>query len=221
MSQKSLSQSIFPTAEFVVGSGNLILFRIRVSFEVSGRIKEEACDGYSYKARRLQLLLNPFWNGLFLRECWDVSLKEGQGLVWRWAVGSCCDVLLLLLLVSLVAARRWEALMWEGMMQRKRRWCWWCLMQPPHEPKQDVSFRHISPDAAGIHMSCLVIYLPTGLTQVGLHAVHSAAVCTESLGVSWFHVFCTDIWANEDSGRQWVYFLLTSTRWNTEAIQMY
>lgn len=36
------------------------------------------------------------------------------------------------------------------------------VMQPCHEPKLDVSSRHISPDAAGIHMSSLVLYLPTG-----------------------------------------------------------
>lgn len=36
------------------------------------------------------------------------------------------------------------------------------VMQPRCEPKLDVSFRHISPYAAGIHMSSLVIYLPAG-----------------------------------------------------------
>lgn len=48
-----------------------------------------------------------------------------------------------------------------------------------------MSFRHISPDAAGIHMSSLVIYLPAGWKQVGLHDVHSAPVCTISLWVRW------------------------------------
>lgn len=59
------------------------------------------------------------------------------------------------------------------------------VMQPWQEPKLDVSFRHISPDAAGIHMSSLVIYLPAGWKQVGLHDVHSAPVCTISLWVRW------------------------------------
>lgn len=69
-----------------------------------------------------------------------------------------------LLVVSVVVARLWEALMWEGMKQRKTGRCrWWVgVMQPQHEPKLDVSFRRISPYAAGIHMSSLVIHLLAG-----------------------------------------------------------
>lgn len=52
-------------------------------------------------------------------------------------------------------------------------------MQPQREPKLDVSFRHISPDAAGIHMSSLVIHLPAGWNHMGLHDVHSVVLCTK------------------------------------------
>lgn len=32
-----------------------------------------------------------FWNGSLQKECRDISLKEGQGLAWRWAAGSGCE----------------------------------------------------------------------------------------------------------------------------------
>lgn len=75
------------------------------------------------------------------------------------------------MVVSVVVVRLWEALMWEGMKQRQGERKGGGVgvggervgvMQPWREPKLDVGFRHISPDAAGIQKSSLVLYLSTG-----------------------------------------------------------
>lgn len=57
-------------------------------------------------------------------------------------------------------------------------------------------------------MNSLVLYLPTGWKQVGLHDVHSESrLHYEPVGqVVWGHVCWTELWANEDSHS--VYFVL-------------
>jgi len=97
-------------------------------------------------------------------------------------------------------------------------------MQPRHEPKLDMSFRHISPNAAGIHMSSLVIYIPAGQKQVGLHDVHSATVCTKSLGVRWCEAMSaeliSELMKTSADKTSSVVFSSPPPYWNSNAIQM-
>lgn len=48
-------------------------------------------------------------------------------------------------------------------------------MQPRREPKLVVSSTHISPDAAGIHMSILVLQVPVAAKQRRPRDVHRGA----------------------------------------------